>query len=213
MKISTSHSNLRGFTLIEILVVTGILAILAALIFPMMGRARISAYNSGHTVALRNIALSQQIYSENSGECYNTFDLVESGMDSRLLASPLDPFSEGVANVFRNSPLGNESGPRKITKYKDSVIEIVDAISPAMIEKLKESNGGGWAMIQAQPPDSDDPKLAGFKDTTLYANRILRLKFDGSVASRPVIWKLTPEGNYMTSWGWFYTDDHNIFEF
>ncbi|MBS1702301.1 MAG: type II secretion system protein [Armatimonadetes bacterium] len=203
----------KGFTLVEILVVIGILALLAGLIFPLMGRARIAAYNSSHIAALKNLALAQQMYMDTNGECFNTYNLVQNGMDSRLLASPFDPFKVGVANIFRDSPLGNETAPRVVTNYKDSVIEIVDAIAPQLIEKLKESNGGGWAMIQAQPPDSDDPKLAVFKDNVLYANRILRLKFDGSVASRPVIWKQTAEGNYQTNWGSFYTDDYSLFDF
>lgn len=205
-----NHKSQRGFTLIEILVVLGIVIVLAAVIFPALGRAKISAYNTGHAVALKNVGVARQLYEDtNGGECFDTSLLVNSGMDPKLLASPIDPFPEGAANVYRKSPLGDEKGTRRVTNFKDSVITLNDV--GGKLDGLKESSGGGWAIIQAEPPNSGDPKLADFKDAVLYANRIVRLRFDGSVVSRAVIWKQLSHGNYATNWGWLFTDDFKIF--
>ncbi len=52
----------RGFTLIELLVAIAIIAILAAILFPVFARAREKAYQSGCTSNLKQISTAFQMY-------------------------------------------------------------------------------------------------------------------------------------------------------
>ncbi len=56
--------NRRGFTLIELLVVIAIIAILAAILFPVFGRARESARRSACQSNMKQIAIAQMQYAQ-----------------------------------------------------------------------------------------------------------------------------------------------------
>lgn len=65
MSLSADYSR-KGFTLIELLVVIAIIAILAALLFPVMGRAKLSAQVSRVQSDLRQLSLAIQMYEEDN---------------------------------------------------------------------------------------------------------------------------------------------------
>lgn len=58
----------RGFTLIELLVVIAIIAILAAILFPVFARARENARRTSCASNLKQIAIGQQMYSQDYDE-------------------------------------------------------------------------------------------------------------------------------------------------
>jgi len=58
------HYPGRGFTLIELLVVIAIIAILAALLFPLMSRVRERGRETSCNSNMRQIALAYQLYSD-----------------------------------------------------------------------------------------------------------------------------------------------------
>lgn len=60
----------RGFTLIEILVVIAIIAILAAMIFPVFSRARAKAHRAKCVSNSRQLALAIQMYTEDFDEWF-----------------------------------------------------------------------------------------------------------------------------------------------
>jgi prepilin-type N-terminal cleavage/methylation domain-containing protein/prepilin-type processing-associated H-X9-DG protein len=59
----------RGFTLIELLVVIAIIAILAAMLFPVFGRAREKARQASCTSNLRNCVTGAMLYSSDYDGC------------------------------------------------------------------------------------------------------------------------------------------------
>ncbi len=59
--------NRSGFTLIELLTVIAIIAILAALTFPVFARAKDSAYRNGDLSAMNNLRTALQLYRADQG--------------------------------------------------------------------------------------------------------------------------------------------------
>ncbi|MGD9495628.1 MAG: type II secretion system protein [Armatimonadota bacterium] len=62
--------NRRGFTLIEMLVVVGIIAVLAAIIFPVYAQARGKARQAQCTSNLRQLGQAHEMYSSDHDELY-----------------------------------------------------------------------------------------------------------------------------------------------
>ena len=62
--------NRRAFTLIELLVVIAIIAILAAILFPVFGRARENARRASCQSNLKQIGIASTQYTQDYDECY-----------------------------------------------------------------------------------------------------------------------------------------------
>jgi prepilin-type N-terminal cleavage/methylation domain-containing protein/prepilin-type processing-associated H-X9-DG protein len=60
----------RGFTLVELLVVTAVLALLAAFLFPVLARAREQAWQSSCLSNLRQVGLAHRIYLQDWDDCF-----------------------------------------------------------------------------------------------------------------------------------------------
>ena len=56
----------QGFTLIELLVVIAIIAILAAILFPVLSQARVAAFKAQSISNIKQIALAHMMYNTDS---------------------------------------------------------------------------------------------------------------------------------------------------
>ena len=113
----------RGFTLIELLVVVAIIALLMAILLPVMGRARLQAKVLTVNAELRNIAIALEAYSFDNDNKYPPtrvdcmlgghfyqlpLELVESkylpspGHDTFMAAGIEDRFNRGYTYKYRS---------------------------------------------------------------------------------------------------------------
>lgn len=164
----------------------GVFAALAAVLFPVIGRAKLQAYNSTHISNLRQIGQAREMYAPDgvAKPSFQSEPLVALGyLSHELLDSKFDPFTEGCMNHQKS--YDSESG-QPITSYKDSLLTAPAYLGVELLSKLLEQKGSGWAIFQASPPQqqNDVPWNSAFE---IYTTKYLRLKFDGSVKSGTVI--------------------------
>ncbi|HRI14560.1 MAG TPA: type II secretion system protein [Verrucomicrobiota bacterium] len=77
------RSSRRAFTLVELLVVIALMAILAGLLLPVLGRAKAKAYNAACMNNLRQLGIATRIYADNNRERLPSAEILPS--------QPIDP--------------------------------------------------------------------------------------------------------------------------
>ncbi|MCC6403368.1 MAG: prepilin-type N-terminal cleavage/methylation domain-containing protein [Fimbriimonadaceae bacterium] len=108
-----SEAVSRAFTLIEVLVVTAILAILAALLFPVYAQAKDSSYRTEEISAMRQIYLAWQMYEDTVGDAPRSLgDIPVSSVPIELWRAHRDPFRSTPAGDFPADLFVQES-PRR----------------------------------------------------------------------------------------------------
>lgn len=101
------HTDDRGFTLIEILIVTVILGVLAALAIPKFAKSKEKAHLAAMTSDLRNLATGQEAYHSDQATYYDGAVAVRQARLRCLV--------RGLNNAFRRDGLrlggGHEPHP------------------------------------------------------------------------------------------------------
>ena len=90
----------RGFTLAELLVVIAIVAILASLLFPILGKARSRAFLVQDVSQMRQLYISIDTYSNDSDEHLpdSLLYLAPYTKSTAIFTSPVDPYRSGMTN-------------------------------------------------------------------------------------------------------------------
>ncbi|RYG75244.1 hypothetical protein EON80_01285 [bacterium] len=97
------NSRRRGFTIVQLLVVLGVLGVLAALMFPTFSRARASADRQKCDVRLKSIALALDAFKQERGNYpVSLNELATDGYlkEPEALRCPSDPRDVGTYNDF-----------------------------------------------------------------------------------------------------------------
>jgi len=91
----------RAFTLIELLVVIAILAILAAILFPVLARAREQGRRASCASNLRQLGLAAKMYSQDHDEWLPCdYYACNSATTHRRLVAQIDPYVREMAVMY-----------------------------------------------------------------------------------------------------------------
>ncbi|MCX8157060.1 MAG: type II secretion system GspH family protein [Verrucomicrobiae bacterium] len=121
--------NRRGFTLIELLVVMAIIAILASLMLPALGRAKGKAKAAHCLSNLRQIGLGIQMYAEDFDGYGPTTS--HGGQTNRSWIHLLRPYiATDKVRVCLADPHGQERIERQASSYILNEYTSVDALDP-----------------------------------------------------------------------------------
>ena len=95
-----TRGMLRGFTLIEMLVVITIMAVLAALLIPALGRARATALTASSSANLKQIHLLFDAYVAGHGGTYPTARGLNLPTYGALRGSDIERIAGALAQVL-----------------------------------------------------------------------------------------------------------------
>ncbi|MCG9893971.1 MAG: prepilin-type N-terminal cleavage/methylation domain-containing protein [Fimbriimonadaceae bacterium] len=141
----------RGFTLIELLTVIAIIALLAAIIFPVFSRARAEAYRNGDITAMNGLRSALQLYREDQGG----YPPALLGYVNRYAGGPND------GQVIPADQVKSYLFPRRVSSINDfrpsnnraGVLEIVPATWPTAdgravgVAPVSDTNGDGAVTV------------------------------------------------------------------
>ncbi len=185
----------QAFTLIEILVVLTILAILAALIFPVLANSQRGAVTVEDKSKLRQLALAHNLYVETVGDVAPSIAAVISlqNLPPELCRSKLDPFEEGMSTVYRR--VYSERTPDanyKITFFSLSTFAMLPSFFKNEHEKCSNVGYFIWPLDFPHFPSNNEIELEGpyYRVTTegsLLKRRFAPVRFSGPNNS-PATW-------------------------
>lgn len=91
----------RGFTLVELLIVIGIIALLASLLFPVIQQTKDRAYITQDAVQMRQVYVAVNLYEQSYDDESPTSLLYseEFAKSNGVYVSPVDPYGGGVPGV------------------------------------------------------------------------------------------------------------------
>lgn len=102
-RLTTSDRTVKGFSLIELLVVVAVILIIAAIAVPNYMKSKMRANESSAVQSLRNIATAEVVYSSTYGIDFST-DLVQ------LSGNGINPDPNNAGLIDENLAGGQKSG-------------------------------------------------------------------------------------------------------
>jgi type II secretory pathway pseudopilin PulG len=199
-----SPSQASAFTLIELVVVTGIVALLAAILLPVLTRARLNGAIADDLAKLKQLGMAEALYAEQSGgHCYDPVTLVNEGYaPSALLASGADYTAGG----FGNAALKVQNPRPKAPDYKVSYLSLGgtlgmwDTSSQSLTHDtyrplFERDPAAGW-LVSSAPLEACHPSPDyEFWEPTPWESWMRRLRVDTSVSTPFCIVHKMPSGH------------------
>ena len=185
MKATVEGRN-RGVTLIEALAVLAVVAVLLAVLVPVLGASRRKAYATDDLSRLRQLGQAASLYQSTADRWPRGVpDLVNAGLVPKELgASTLDRSSVGIANELAAS-WGKDRRPStpNDVPYRLSFVGQREArINEEIVDRFILTNPtGGWVVDLMQARKGNLPDYSDAK------GRYRRLQYDGAVGWRPFV--------------------------
>ncbi len=169
----------KGFTLIELLVVIAIIAILAAILFPVFGKARAKAHQTSCTSNQRQIAASLLMYAQDHEETMPPADTWTTLVSDPGVMNCNAQSGDGPDYCYNG---GSHLAGQSIGSYNNPVEVLVtgDAASPAITSLVGADGGSGTADLCVS--GNYDKQVSTYFGTGRHNNGIVISFLDGHVA-------------------------------
>lgn len=184
----TASADARGITLVELLVVIGIVGILAGLVLPAVGSARRQAHRATCTSNLRQIGLAERMYHEDYGSRPPSMQSVMASGGTghgAIVQCVLDP-TGNWGGLYYEACGGS---PPETMRYSYLTAWQWKEASWSALEAYEGSSGAVACQLhgerQIRPPAASESLLS-------FEGVVLRLQKDGAVVVRQVHWKHEP---------------------
>jgi prepilin-type N-terminal cleavage/methylation domain-containing protein len=187
---------IAGFTFIELLVVLGVLAMLAALILSGLAAARESARRTSCMSNLRQIGHAMRMYVDDFGDRPPRFQaLWDAGLlrSRAVLICPDDQTGNWGGVLYDQERKQEEPWIPPETVRHSYMYPVVSA---KVLDSLAARDGGSVGIMVCQLHGSRLESV-GFPPGILdYEGTVLRLQADGAVVERQILWERsrTPSG-------------------
>jgi prepilin-type N-terminal cleavage/methylation domain-containing protein len=210
----------RAFTLIEILLTIAIIALVAALIFPVIAKGKKSAFTASCTEQLRQIGIATELYLAESDAFPPTLDaLVETRCldDARLLLCPSDPFQETTMKSYSGQLFYRCPGyryPNLKLIHEQSYVSLFPYFKlPYLVDAMERADSNHGLVVcrlHGAPTDRFALAMQGEKEFCEHAwwmteGTLLRLRKDGSVQRAQLRFRPLDSGFGLSIWN-LYTD-------
>ena len=147
-----TQTTRSAFTLIELLVVIAIIALLAAILFPVFGRARENARRSSCTSNMKQLGVAMQLYTQDYDEKYMSYgtnaDGSEQSWGKYYWPMQLKPYITGFPTNF-DKPRANifvcPSDPGTAPQY----------LSDERATQVLPEPATSWGLTSTTDPDGD----------------------------------------------------------
>lgn len=200
----------KGFTLIEMLIVTAIISVLAAVILPVIATARehgriSSCSNNLHQISLAIAAYAQDNDQQTPLRVQNLWD-AHLITDKQILICPDDTTGNWGGLVYEQARLLSYPGTPPETVKHSYIYAFTEELHPEIIWKRLVAADSDPGIVVCQLHGSETPfsQMGTPNNIGFYEGKILRLRIDGSVTSRTISWN-TRKTN--TDGGWAQTTD------
>lgn len=226
----------RGFTLIELLVVIAIIAILAAILFPVFGRARENARRASCQSNLKQVGLAFAQYSQDYDEHFpisysweSGFSGVNMGWDMRIapylgikvtptssplvLQCPSDSLSRAGSAQNRRSYAINDFSDWGGDRYKGLGVTGDLVFADGLYTKgrnISEIQAPATTLLIVEKPTQDNlfGDVGGIMAENAYEGVSWKHQA-GQLASRPSAGnRVVPRGIHFDGWNYLFVDGH-----
>lgn len=122
---SLKSNRLRGFTLVELLVVVGIIAILAGMLMPALSKARAAANGAVCVNQLRQIALATLTYAQNNQGKFPALQGISANPNYSLIGKPV-PWAPGKVFAHPNDTSSPNNYPWSDNYFTDALAPYIN---------------------------------------------------------------------------------------
>jgi len=195
----------QGFTLMEVLIVIGIISVLAAIIFPVLAGVRRDARRTVSASNLRQCGMALLMYcNDNDG-----YEAMPSGEVARRLlknmptCDPSDTWRKGCSEDFGDPLIGSYAYINAFSDFSHDhwVSTLQSKKNPTLLAAIYYADPVPIPFhgIQATPSAA----CGIHEEKCLLPDRVLRFRLDGSVT----LTKDTNPGRLFFHWGVVFSDD------